>query len=1577
MNNFVTSDYLKIIKILGLNIKPMSYSEIQEKIGLANSSFSRALNWLQNEDLSGKELKEAYFLQKNNYIEHIGKVKSKNGGFKLTEIGLDLFNSEFIRKHDIEYIEELIKDFKINRGIWDFISRNKKLFLKNYLRTTNYALEPWTIQIFEFFDDLNQFQFIQIQESIPGPENMKFYNLLEILSEILIHHPIWRKMITEKGFEVSPYKQEFIEIINSNTLLKEKLFIIDRGDFKFYMLKSDTFVKSIFPLIERYLKIYYWQEHSFYLSKENLIQTITDNVINDLYQDLGEYHDFINDFKLEISYFVKEILIENYISTGRPFKMPFNLMNNDLKELINFQLRRKLLSTDSDDIPPVLLNQGASKDLIKEKIDLLIDKYFKDKKNLKVKLHLLEIIVYNYSSELRSDFWFYENYKMNLVSFIEQLIVEGISSDYKYKEQFLILAFIFFNHKYHDYKKAIEINEALLDFLPTDEYLLENLLYLHFSIQDWDLEKIQSLIDNSIKLFPKNLLFAYSKIIIGLLNKNLNDNEKLNEKLKNLIKLTEDLTSIIKIIKFFINKLDSHSFNNINIIVLEVLNSLISTLELKYSYAAALERDGKVSKALEIYVSLIDHFPNNFLESKVLLIFLNNYRKFSKEEKKLKELIFLQKVHEFSNILMSRFEFDVNEGNVSEFEEKRELFLKDLRNQVKEVNQFIKKSECKTLPLKIKALILKALNREKNLESTLTKILNINSNNIWAINELGFLKFDQNKFDEGIKLFELVELIKKEINYNIPYLHIIGHSYLYEFHEFNFAELYKKAGKYNQAILIYKDYIIDLNKRLPLNTTAKTLTDDLILCYQKIGLNTNEIIQEILSLLEQIEHRISIKNQESEKSMFRDVSRNIQHDPDYIKNSLVQFLYDQKNYKLCLEYILKFDTESPNILENQLSSILSPFNINKLYLADCYLNLNDLANASNLFEQAFENFNEDIRYKSKVYTQLWFIRPVPNYLKTKEKEYYLNIIEKGLKRINNVLEKENILHELIFKTDVERSIGNICLIIQRRAKKDENLFKSFQGQLNSISTKDKNYYQLILACSYAITGYIDEMIKIINTQKFEEAFPIISTLLKILFYYYENDFENYNGLNIKFHQLVPNSTIPLLLNLHFLKYKMGISKINNITNLFKTVWKITHKKERIHGIEKHVFKYLKNNLIWYPFKWALGVERYIKNSKKIEVNQIFEILHYIEQKSYNQERELLDFMTRVLNADRKIPEFLNLLLILSNYNYPDTKFLIYKLLNPEIDKYGLNTYGEIAYEANKLDEFLPVLDDYRDKELKKYKENTFMSDSNIQWLEERYVSFLLTCFKHPDLDERILKSLKYLENLTDYPKEKLRYFKVLFDIRQGHYTDAELNAYQLIKWFKVNSELKWDTKYYNIWILSKLLSLLKENRELNLKDFFDNIEELLDFEKLKKDPIYFDVLILDSLKHELLAGNEIELLNFTEKLFVEIIKKINWQDNEYHDIILEKMYFNRELISSLSLKIINDLDKLIENINPTRITERKYYLYMIKATILNNNGNKKEAREILEMMFENLPDRFDYIRYGEINDYYLDLILIQ
>jgi len=46
---------------------------------------------------------------------------------------------------------------------------------------------------------------------------------------------------------------------------------------------------------------------------------------------------------------------------------------------------------------------------------------------------------------------------------------------------------------------------------------------------------------------------------------------------------------------------------------------------------------------------------------------------------------------------------------------------------------------------------------------------------------------------------------------------------------------------------------------------------------------------------------------------------------------------------------------------------------------------------------------------------------------------------------------------------------------------------------------------------------------------------------------------------------------------------------------------------------------------------------------------------------------------------------------------------------------------------------------------------------------------------------------------------------------------------------------------------------------------------------------------------------------------------------------------------------------------------------IITKILVTNNNNKKEAKKTLEHMFNNLPDEFNYIRYGEINDLFLNL----
>jgi len=42
--------------------------------------------------------------------------------------------------------------------------------------------------------------------------------------------------------------------------------------------------------------------------------------------------------------------------------------------------------------------------------------------------------------------------------------------------------------------------------------------------------------------------------------------------------------------------------------------------------------------------------------------------------------------------------------------------------------------------------------------------------------------------------------------------------------------------------------------------------------------------------------------------------------------------------------------------------------------------------------------------------------------------------------------------------------------------------------------------------------------------------------------------------------------------------------------------------------------------------------------------------------------------------------------------------------------------------------------------------------------------------------------------------------------------------------------------------------------------------------------------------------------------------------------------------------------------------------------IFKRNDFKKETKDILNQIFKHLPEKFYYLRYGEINDFYLDLV---
>lgn len=134
-------------------------------------------------------------------------------------------------------------------------------------------------------------------------------------------------------------------------------------------------------------------------------------------------------------------------------------------------------------------------------------------------------------------------------------------------------------------------------------------------------------------------------------------------------------------------------------------------------------------------------------------------------------------------------------------------------------------------------------------------------------------------------------------------------------------------------------------------------------------------------------------------------------------------------------------------------------------------------------------------------------------------------------------------------------------------------------------------------------------------------------------------------------------------------------------------------------------------------------------------------------------------------------------------------------------------------------------------------------------------------------------------------------------------------------------------------------------------------------------------MILDVLKHKLLVEYSQEILRFAEKLFFAIINSINWNNNKSHNIIVEKIYNNRDLISKFSLEILDELKKLIEKLNPDKFNKvRKNYLYYIIAMIFLKNNKLKEAKNVLELFFKQINEEEIYIYYDNINDLYLKIL---
>ena len=1559
-NFFQNSKYIDIIRIIGENVNPIKYSDIKDKTGLVDSTLSRSLIWLQNivseNGLKSDEV-EAYSLKKEAYVESTGIPKSKNNRYRLTKQGNDMFNSLFLEAKEVSAIDDLIQDFRIFEKLWNFVDNNRDIFYNQF----DDELQPWTYQIFEFFEDLNETEINNILNAISGPLNLKLFNLFEVITTLIFTHPLWKNNAKEKWIDFPEFNESHLSLFNEIPQFKLKFQFFGAYPVFNCIIKSDRLIKEMHSSIERHIKIYYWKGIKYYTHEETIRKTIERNVFNDLYEVCSEYLEFIDQFHIEISIHIKNIIEEKCSSEVRLAKSPFNLLSPQIQEKYEFYLRRKIFLSEIEAVPSQLLKLGASKKIIYEQLEILKQKSDLEPEDFKLKLKLLELLVYNYSNEFRTDYVFYDKFKIDLISYVEDLIEVLITSDSEYQERALILAYIFYNQKYLIGEKAICISELLLNLYPEEEVLYENLLYLYYRQTSWSMKKIKDITNKALKLELDNSIFTLSNTIIKLVENKPYSIQKFKADIFRILEINATPERIIQDINFFVNQLNKHNLNDLSLKLLEESIKRFNNPELKRVYAENLLNNKKYSKAIEEFLRLIDIFPNKLLEGRVLTILSNRLIQIPdlKEHEELNK--FLIDIINLLNLMSKSYEWDISESKIKDFQEKREEHLSILRIKLKEINSLLKNKYCLTLPLKIKAIILKALDRDNNLESCLSKILIISPNNKWANTEIALLLFKQKQYEKSFKLLEYVNELKERGNYSSSY-YFFPFSYLLKENDYNIFRLHKKAGEYHDAILIMEEFLLNPYSQEDIKINATEIGKDLIYCYSKITKNTNEIIEKTLILADKIDG-----TKEENSNII-----NVQKDSSYIRQCSIDYLFNEQQYSKCLELILGLSKKHPNILEPS-SSFFTPFNKNIFYLAECYLKLNNLILAKKYYEQSLGDLHEDITFGGK--TNILLIQPFPDYLKINKKELYLNRIENGLKKINKLLAKESLLEKLIFKTNIERSIGNISLLIRERANREQNLFEVFQNQLISISEDERNYYEIILACSYAITGYIDEMFKLINKGNSEKSYSIVSTLLKILYYYYEIKFDKYNELNIRLHGLIPNSSIPLLLNLHFLRFKKTNSKIYNLTNLFKTIWRINHNKTNIHGIEKQIIKYFINNLTWYPFKWALNCEEYLKTLDHEDTNLILTILDFIENKPYDTNAELIEFITRVLSTTRRIKDFLKLLITSRTYKFPETKYFILMKLNPDIGEYGLNIYGKIAYKAYKLHEYIHFIDKYKNKEIKQLKKIKF-TNGRRNWLEEQYLELLLTSFKNYEFKNKIEEGLRFLKVATDYSQEKIKYFEILLSIREKHYEDARINAFRLLKFSKEDLNSKFSRDIFKIWVLSKLLSNLNKKLKLKSSEFSNDIEEIIDYKNSTKNLFDYQLVIIDVLNHELLENFKEEIFVFGKELFISIQNSIDWNNNKSLELLCEKIYFNKEIVIEYSLDIISVLDKLSTNIKPSNFSfeVRKNYLYYIKAMIYFKNDMNLQAKKVLETVFDNMNENEIYTTYQDIIDQYLEVM---
>lgn len=260
--------------------------------------------------------------------------------------------------------------------------------------------------------------------------------------------------------------------------------------------------------------------------------------------------------------------------------------------------------------------------------------------------------------------------------------------------------------------------------------------------------------------------------------------------------------------------------------------------------------------------------------------------------------------------------------------------------------------------------------------------------------------------------------------------------------------------------------------------------------------------------------------------------------------------------------------------------------------------------------------------------------------------------------------------------------------------------------------------------------------------------------------------------------------------------------------------------------------------------------------------------------------------------------------------------------------------------------------------------------------ENEYLNLILQAFKHKEYDEhRIPDFLNSAKRKYDISKEKLKHVKAVQKLREGNFQQAELESYQLLYSFKKDLNLIWNDDYFKFWIISKLLMDEEQHLKSDCGYIINEINKIINFEHLNKNPIYFQLLIFDVLEHELLEDYLEDLVSFGANLFIKIIASIDWSDEKVVKLIVEKVFFKREMFGKFNPVIIEYINELINHFKPSNSSELFYktYLFYVEASILFKNKRYIGAKKIIKNIFNSFNENEIYTTYHDINDLSLEI----